>query len=75
MADKNATEEITLLEFRNLLGQLKSLATKTIQISGGEPLLHSEVFDMIADCKNANLEGKTASTFCLPPLTRPDSGP
>jgi radical SAM protein with 4Fe4S-binding SPASM domain len=47
MAGKYCREKLLLSEFETLLSDLQLLGTETIQISGGEPLLHEDVFSMI----------------------------
>jgi radical SAM protein with 4Fe4S-binding SPASM domain len=55
MAHKDASEKLLLSEFEGLVSDLQQLGTKTMQISGGEPLLHDDVFSMIDLSKDAGM--------------------
>lgn len=50
-----ARRELETTEYENLLDELSSLGTKSVCISGGEPLLRKDVFSIIKKAKEKNL--------------------
>jgi radical SAM protein with 4Fe4S-binding SPASM domain len=56
VAGRNATESISQESFFELVDEISSLGGETVQISGGEPLLHENVFEFISYCKKKNLQ-------------------
>lgn len=49
-------EELSVSEYENLLEELSSLGTKSLCISGGEPLLKKGIFSIIQKAKEKNLK-------------------
>lgn len=47
--------ELSLETVKNILAQLTAMGVKTVAFSGGEPLLHSDVFEMMKYAKKHNL--------------------
>lgn len=47
--------ELSLETVKNILAQLTAMRVKTVAFSGGEPLLHSDVFEMLKYAKKHNL--------------------
>lgn len=50
-----AQKELEITEYENLLDELSSLGTRSLCISGGEPLLKKGVFSIIKKAKEKNL--------------------
>jgi MoaA/NifB/PqqE/SkfB family radical SAM enzyme len=50
-----ASEELAISEYRNLLDELSFLGTKSVCISGGEPLLKKGVFSIIKKAREKGL--------------------
>ena len=58
LAEKDSSitqREIEITEYENLVDELSSLGTRSLCISGGEPLLRKDVFSIIKKAKEKNL--------------------
>ncbi len=51
-------QDLTLEEFKKLIDELKTLGCKDVFLTGGEPTLNKELFDMIRYCKDININVK-----------------
>ena len=46
-------EDMSIGDFRAMLGRLRHIGVKTIDIIGGEPTLHKDIFTMIHEAEKA----------------------
>lgn len=55
LAGREASTQISYDEVQVLVGEFKNLGGREVEVSGGEPLLHPRVFDMMELVKEAGL--------------------
>lgn len=52
----NSKDELSLDEIKRVIDELSILGCETLEISGGEPLLHQDLIDTISYAKTRNIE-------------------
>lgn len=62
---EKCSDELNLNEIENLLNQLKKIGVKKIELSGGEPLLRKDIFEIVSLAKRLHFQVKILTNGSL----------